>query len=47
MTDKQDERRERLAAVTRLLARVPETSPPGRKPEWRKSEATTPPDSLY
>ena len=48
MTDNQkDERAGILAAVMRLLARVPEPSPPERKPLWHKSEGKTPPDSLY
>jgi hypothetical protein len=48
MTDKpKDERTGVLAAVMRLLARVPEPSPPEHKPRWRDSESKTPPDSLY
>lgn len=49
MTDKQkDERQEVLAAVKRLLARVPdEPLPVDAKPRWHASEKKTAPDSAY
>lgn len=49
MTEKpKGDRHDVVAAVMRLLTRVPDAPPPADdKPRWYASEKKTPPDSFY